>query len=64
MNVLKVGAIALSSEPFSQANGFLTPTMKLRRPALRAHFAAQIGALYRQIENERSQGNRLRVQLL
>ncbi|KER24352.1 hypothetical protein T265_07956 [Opisthorchis viverrini] len=36
----------LSPEPFSIENGLLTPTLKIARPQVRKHFAAQIQALY------------------
>ncbi|KAG5443692.1 Long-chain-fatty-acid--CoA ligase 1 [Clonorchis sinensis] len=42
----QVRDLHLSSEPFSIENGLLTPTMKIARPQVRKHFAAQIQALY------------------
>ncbi|GKQ35633.1 long-chain fatty acid--CoA ligase [Streptomyces sp. A012304] len=33
-------------EPFDQANGLLTPSMKLRRDSIVAHYAAEIDAMY------------------
>ncbi|MGV9943863.1 AMP-dependent synthetase/ligase [Streptomyces sp. NPDC003401] len=34
-------------EPFDQANGLLTPSMKLRRDSIVQHYAAEIEAMYR-----------------
>ncbi|OON19348.1 AMP-binding enzyme [Opisthorchis viverrini] len=42
----KVRDLHLSPEPFSIENGLLTPTLKIARPQVRKHFAAQIQALY------------------
>ncbi|TGZ75197.1 hypothetical protein CRM22_000512 [Opisthorchis felineus] len=42
----QVRDLHLSPEPFSIENGLLTPTMKIARPQIRNHFAAQIQALY------------------
>ncbi|KAG5443026.1 Long-chain-fatty-acid--CoA ligase 1 [Clonorchis sinensis] len=42
----QVRDLHLSPEPFSIENGLLTPTMKIARPQIRKHFAAQIQALY------------------
>jgi long-chain acyl-CoA synthetase len=36
----------LTEQPFSQENGELTPTMKIRRRTVQAHYQAQIEALY------------------
>ncbi|KAF6774551.1 hypothetical protein AHF37_06045 [Paragonimus kellicotti] len=44
----EVKAIHLCSEPFSIANGLLTPTMKVSRPAVRRHFSEAIAKLYQQ----------------
>ena len=33
--------------PFSQENGLLTPTMKVKRRAVLERYAAEIAALYR-----------------
>ncbi|KAF7234227.1 Long-chain-fatty-acid--CoA ligase, partial [Paragonimus skrjabini miyazakii] len=44
----QVKAIHLCSEPFSIANGMLTPTMKVSRPAVRRHFSEAISKLYQQ----------------
>lgn len=46
-SIEQVQAIHLHSEPFSVANGLLTPTLKSKRPQLRTHFADVIAALYR-----------------
>ncbi|KAF5402087.1 hypothetical protein PHET_04699 [Paragonimus heterotremus] len=43
-----VKAIHLCSEPFSIANGMLTPTMKVSRPTVRRHFSEAIAKLYEQ----------------
>ncbi|OON23186.1 AMP-binding enzyme [Opisthorchis viverrini] len=42
----QIRAVHLSDEPFSVANGLLTPTMKIARPQLRQKFAHHIQALY------------------
>ncbi|GAA50101.1 long-chain-fatty-acid--CoA ligase 5 [Clonorchis sinensis] len=42
----QIRAIHLSDEPFSVANGLLTPTMKIARTQLRQKFAHHIQALY------------------
>ncbi|TGZ75196.1 hypothetical protein CRM22_000511 [Opisthorchis felineus] len=42
----QIRAVHLSNEPFSVANGLLTPTMKIARPQLRQKFAHHIQALY------------------
>ncbi|MGW5640149.1 hypothetical protein ACWEWQ_36090, partial [Streptomyces sp. NPDC003832] len=34
------------AEPFDQANGMLTPSMKLRRDAIVRHYALEIDAMY------------------
>ncbi|KAA3674670.1 long-chain acyl-CoA synthetase [Paragonimus westermani] len=44
----QVKAIHLCPEPFSIANGMLTPTMKVSRPAVRRHFSEAIAKLYEQ----------------
>jgi len=41
-----VRALHLSSEPFSDANGLLTPTFKLKRQRLRDRYQDEISALY------------------
>jgi long-chain acyl-CoA synthetase len=48
----RVLAVHLSLEPYTTANGLLTPTLKLRRGRLEAHFAREIEALY--VRNNRS----------
>jgi long-chain acyl-CoA synthetase len=44
----QVRAVHLSLSPWTTQNGLITPTMKLKRPELEAHFAAVIEALYEQ----------------
>lgn len=41
-----VRSIYLESEPFSDANGLLTPTFKLKRQQLRDRYQDEISALY------------------
>jgi long-chain acyl-CoA synthetase len=43
----QVRAVYLSLEPWTVENGLLTPTMKIKRPALEQRFARQIRDLYR-----------------
>ena len=40
-------AVTLSFEPWSVENGLMTPTLKLKRLNLAAHFALPIEAMYR-----------------
>ena len=40
-------AVVLTLEPWTIENGLLTPTLKLKRNNLAAHFAAQIEPLYK-----------------
>lgn len=42
----KVRRVLLLTEPWSIDNGLLTPTLKLKRPRVVEHYAAQINALY------------------
>jgi long-chain acyl-CoA synthetase len=42
-----VRAVHLSLSPWTVENGLITPTMKIKRPELEAHFADVIDALYR-----------------
>ncbi|MCB4823742.1 AMP-dependent synthetase/ligase [Roseicella aerolata] len=42
----QVRAVSLSLQPWTIAEGLLTPTLKPRRPRLEARFAAEIAALY------------------
>ena len=42
----KIRAIHLTREPWTIENGFITPTLKLIRPAITQHFAADIQRLY------------------
>jgi long-chain acyl-CoA synthetase len=37
----------LTDRPFSQENGELTPTMKIRRRTVQQHYQGQIESLYR-----------------
>jgi long-chain acyl-CoA synthetase len=39
--------VLLTLQPWSLENGLLTPTLKLKRANLAAHFATPIDALYR-----------------
>jgi len=43
----RVRAVHLSLSPWTVENGLITPTMKIKRPELEAHFADVIDALYR-----------------
>ena len=43
----KVRQFALADEPFAIANGEMTPSMKIRRHAIRERYAARIDGLYR-----------------
>lgn len=42
----RVRAFHLVAEPFTEENGLMTPTMKLRRRAIAERYAAEIDALY------------------
>jgi len=42
-------AIVLCAEPFTVENGFLTPTFKLKRPAVKSHFMQTFVQLYGQL---------------
>jgi long-chain acyl-CoA synthetase len=42
----RIRAVHLKLEPFTVAEGHLTPTLKLRRAVIEEYFAAQIQALY------------------
>jgi long-chain acyl-CoA synthetase len=42
----QVRGLHLTREPWTIENGLITPTMKLKRPELMAHFGAAIDALY------------------
>jgi len=42
-----ISAFTLIADPFSQDNGELTPTLKLRRRVVMAHYREQIEAMYR-----------------
>eukprot|EP00158_Paraphelidium_tribonemae_P000614 Partr_v1_DN22990_c0_g3_i1_m42389 putative Acyl-CoA synthetase long-chain family member len=43
-------AIHVAAEAFSEDNGLLTPTFKLKRPVAKKHFADQIDAMYAGLE--------------
>ena len=43
---IRVRRIIISTEPWSVDNGLLTPTMKVKRKQVMAHFAAQIDRVY------------------
>jgi long-chain acyl-CoA synthetase len=43
----QVRAVSLSLDPWTIAEGLLTPTLKPKRSSLEARFAADIKALYR-----------------
>jgi long-chain acyl-CoA synthetase len=36
----------IASEPFATANGLMTPTLKIRRHAIRDAYCAELDALY------------------
>lgn len=42
--------IHVFDEPFTVDNGFLTPTFKGKRPALKKHFADQLAAMYEHLQ--------------
>jgi long-chain acyl-CoA synthetase len=42
----RIRAVHLKLEPFTVAEGYLTPTLKLRRAVIEEYFASQIQALY------------------
>jgi len=46
-DVDRIADFVLTEHPFSQDNGELTPTMKIRRRIVQQHYEAQIEALYR-----------------
>ena len=46
-DVERIVDFVLTEQPFSQDNGELTPTMKIRRRTVQEHYHAQIEALYR-----------------
>jgi long-chain acyl-CoA synthetase len=46
-DVERIVDFVLTEQPFSQDNGELTPTMKIRRRVVQQHYEAQIEALYR-----------------
>jgi long-chain acyl-CoA synthetase len=46
-DVERIVDFVLTDQPFSQDNGELTPTMKIRRRIVQEHYNAQIEALYR-----------------
>jgi long-chain acyl-CoA synthetase len=46
-DVERIVDFVLTAQPFSQENGELTPTMKIRRRTVQAHYHTQIEALYR-----------------
>jgi long-chain acyl-CoA synthetase len=46
-DVDRIADFVLTEHPFSQDNGELTPTMKIRRRVVQQHYEAQIEALYR-----------------
>jgi long-chain acyl-CoA synthetase len=45
-SIEKIKKFALISEPFTVENGFLTPTMKLRRPIILENYASKVDSLY------------------
>jgi long-chain acyl-CoA synthetase len=45
-DVEAIAAFTLTSRPFSQENGELTPTLKLRRRAVQEHYRKEIDAMY------------------
>ncbi|VDM23836.1 unnamed protein product, partial [Toxocara canis] len=49
-SIEQVKAIYLTSDPFSVENGLLTPTLKAKRPQLRAFYADVIDNLYKTVE--------------
>jgi long-chain acyl-CoA synthetase len=46
-DVERIVDFVLTEQPFSQDNGELTPTMKIRRRTVQQNYHAQIEALYR-----------------
>ena len=46
-DVERIVDFVVTEQPFTQDNGELTPTMKIRRRVVQQHYEAQIEALYR-----------------
>ncbi len=46
-DVEAIAAFTLMAHPFSQENGELTPTLKLRRKVVQEHYREQIESMYR-----------------
>lgn len=49
-NNIQAKAIMLHAEPFSVENGFLTPTFKVKRPAVKTAFMEHFVRLYKELE--------------
>lgn len=52
----KVKAIRLVTELFSVDNGLLTPTFKIKRPALRQKYTEEISKLYNELSQRATNG--------
>lgn len=50
----RVVSFELVSEPFTQENGMLTPTLKLRRGSIADAYADRISSLYKELEEKRA----------
>lgn len=54
----QVNGLHLETAPWTVENGLLTPTLKVKRPALEARFAAVIDALYAQPRKTQAEASR------
>jgi long-chain acyl-CoA synthetase len=45
-DVEAIAAFAIVPQPFTQENGELTPSLKIRRKVVQAHFKEQIDSMY------------------
>jgi long-chain acyl-CoA synthetase len=43
----KIRQVSLSLEPWSVEDGLMTPTLKVKRPKVLEHYAAEVEAMYR-----------------
>ena len=52
-------SVTLERRPWTPENGILTPTMKLKRVALKTRYSEEISSMYRQLRQEASPLSRL-----